>query len=87
MHLDFIKLDKTPDFTAAYVKIKPFWAEFVEYKKSEEAVERSERNKKNAAKKIYHHTMGQAGYKGSMPKWEKIENNLIAKDIIPETIY
>ena len=87
MHLDFIKKDKTPDFTGAYEKIKPAWAEFVKYKKSEDALVRSETNKKNAAKKIYHHTMGQAGYKGSLPKWEKIENDLIAKDIIPETFY
>ena len=87
LHLDFIKKDKTPDFTGTYEKIKPCWAEFVEYKKSEEALAMSERNKKNAAKKIYHHTMGQAGYKGSLPKWKKLENDLIAKDIIPETFH
>src|SRR3954469_18151522 len=27
----------------------------------------------NAAKKIYHHNMGSAGYAGCMPKWEAIE--------------
>ena len=31
--------------------------------------------------------MGRAGYKGSLPKWEKLENGLLGKDIIPETIY
>ena len=43
LHLDFIKKDKTPDFTRAYEKIKPFWAEFVEYKKSEFTVAISEK--------------------------------------------
>ena len=87
LNLDFIQKGKTPDFTGTYEKIKPFWEEFVEYKKSEHAVERSAKNKKNAAKKVYHHTMGQAGYRGSMPKWDKLEDDLIAKDIIPETLY
>jgi len=84
LHLEFIKKDKTPDFTGAYEKIKPFWADFVKYKKSEDALIRSAKNKENAAKKIYHHTMGQAGYKGSMPKWEKLENDLLAKGVTPE---
>ena len=87
LHLDFIKKDKTPDFTGAYEKIKPFWAEFVQYKKSEDALIRSETNKKNAAKKKYHHTMGQAGYKGSLPKWEKLENDLLDKGVTPEPFH
>ena len=87
LNLDFIQKDKTPDFTGTYEKVKPYWEEFVQYKKSEEALERSARNKKNTAKKMYHHTMGQAGYKGSLPKWDKLEDDLIAKDIIPETVY
>jgi hypothetical protein len=58
----------------------------VEYKTSEEAKKRSEINKKNTAKKNYHHTMGQGGYKSGKTKWKKIDDNLIAKGIIPEIL-
>jgi hypothetical protein len=42
------------------------------------ALERSRKNKANAAKKIYHHTMGSGGYKTSMPEWDKKDADLIA---------
>jgi hypothetical protein len=58
----------------------------VEYKTSEEAKKRSEVNKKNAAKKKYHHTMGQGGYKSGKPKWKKMEDDLIDKGIILEIL-
>jgi hypothetical protein len=48
-------------FTGAFEKIKNHWDAFVEYTTSEEAKKRSEINKKNDAKKKYHHTMGQGG--------------------------
>jgi hypothetical protein len=71
-------------FTGDFEKIKDHLDAFVEYKTSEEAKKRSEINKKNAAKKKYHHTMGQGGYKSGKPKWKKMEENLIAKGIILE---
>jgi hypothetical protein len=40
----------------------------VEYKTSEAAKKKSEINKENAAKKKYHHTMGQGGYNSGKPK-------------------
>jgi hypothetical protein len=58
----------------------------VEYKTSEAAKRRSKINKKNATKKKYHHTMGQGGYMSGKPKCKKIEDDLIAKWIIPETL-
>jgi hypothetical protein len=58
----------------------------VEYKTSEAAKRMSEINKKNAAKKKYHHTMRQGGYKSGKTKWKKMEDDLIAKGIIPETL-
>ena len=77
--------EKTPDFTTgAYEKIKDYWADFVAYKTSAPAKKKSETNKQNAAKKQYHHTMGQGGYKASKPKWEKLESSLMAKGITPE---
>ena len=81
----FVKKDKTPDFTQGmYSKIKYFWPEFVTYKKSEEALAKSEKNKANDAKKKYHHNMGPGGYALAMPKWEKLESDMIAKGINPE---
>ena len=86
LHLDYVVKKKTPDFkNIQFEKIKPFWAEFVEYKKSEKAKKMSETNKLNAANKKYHHTMGQGGYRAGIPKWEKLENELRAKKITPET--
>jgi hypothetical protein len=73
-------------FTGQYEKIKDHWDAFVEYKNSEAAKRRSEINKKNATKKKYHHTMGQGGYKSGKPKWKKMEDDLIAKGIILETL-
>ena len=82
----FVKKNKTPDFDKGYEKIKDYWEEFVAYKKSEEAQEKSAKNKANAAKKIYHHTMGVGGYACSMPKWEKLEADLLANGITPEPL-
>ena len=65
--------------------IKDQWDEFVEYKASSVAVERSEKNKANAAKKKYHHVLGTGGYKSAVPKWEQTEAALIAKGITPTT--
>src|SRR5215216_6834445 len=86
LHLDYVVKEKTPDFKKTqFQKIKPFWAEFVEYKTSEKAKEMSAKNKLNAANKKYHHTMGQGGYRDGIPKWEKLEEELRAKKITPET--
>ena len=58
----------------------------MEYKESEAFLQRSAQGKANAALKKYHHVMGTSGYKGAMPKWEKTENDLIAKGINPEPL-
>jgi hypothetical protein len=68
LYKEFVDKEKTPVFTGAYEKIKDYWDAFVEYKTLEVAKKRSEKNKKNAAKKKYHHTMGQGGYKSGNPK-------------------
>ena len=85
LHRDYVLKKKTPEFTGAYEKLKDHWAEFMAYKKSAEAVKRSTTNKINAAKKKYHHVTGTGGYKTNMLKWEKAENDLLAKGITPET--
>ena len=84
LHTEFILKDKTPDFDHGYEKIRDEWDEFVAYKKSEKAQIKSKTNKANAAKKKYHHTMGPGGYATAMPKWEKLDADLLAKGITPE---
>jgi len=45
-----------------------------------------QRNKENVSKKVYHHKLGQGGYKGAMRKWEKMEQDLLDRVIIPATM-
>ena len=59
LNIRYVSLNKTPDFDKKmYAKIRDYWEEFKEYKLSEAAKQRSEKNKENAKKKKYHHTMG-----------------------------
>jgi hypothetical protein len=80
----FIKKGKTPDFTRGYAKLRHHWDDFVAYKTSSKAVERSNINKENARKKIYHHHMGSKGYAGCMPQWDALEEKFRAAGITPE---
>ena len=57
-----------PDFTGALEKIKDDWPAFVAYKKSAKSKERLAKNKENAAKRQYHHRLGQGGYKSAIHK-------------------
>ena len=53
---------RTPDFTnKAYVKLRSFWDEFVEFKNSEEGQVRTIKNQENAKQKQYHHHLGSGG--------------------------
>jgi hypothetical protein len=54
---------KAPEFTSPNENLRDHWDSFVEYKQFELGKFRSEKNKINAAKKLYHHTMGPAGYR------------------------
>jgi hypothetical protein len=56
----------------------------VEYRESELGKRRSAKNKINAAKKKYHHTMGPGGYKIAESKWNMQEAALREKCIKPE---
>ena len=86
MNEQFVEKDETPEFTGQYAKIKDHWPAFVAYKKSEKAKNRSQTNKLNAAKKLYHHVTGSGGYKVARPMWDKAENDLLAKGIQPATL-
>jgi len=46
----------------------------------------SETNKNNVAKKKLHHRTGSGGYLKARPLWDKVENDLLAKGVEPETL-
>ena len=78
--------NKDPDLSGTLVKIQHDWPMFKAYKKSSMAVDRSFINKKNAAKKIYHHHLRTCGYTTAIPKWLAFEEELLAKGITPRTM-
>lgn len=44
------------------------------------------RNQQNARQKQYHHHLGSGGYRSAIPKWERMEREILAKGIEPESI-
>jgi hypothetical protein len=79
---DFIKNNRTPNWDE-YLKIKDHWKSFVENKKSETFAQKSAQAKNSANKKgEYNHRLGRGGYAVAIPKWWKMEQDLIAKGII-----
>ena len=81
LYVKYVAKKKTPVFEGLLEKLREQWPEFVAYKESEKAKERSEKSKENAKKKQYHHVMGPGGYKNARPKWEAMEAELRAKGI------
>ncbi|KAK1644144.1 hypothetical protein QYE76_061949 [Lolium multiflorum] len=79
------KKDKKPPLFENYLaKQEHHWEEFVEYKESEEAVNLSKKNKKNASEKKYHNHTGRGGYGVAMPKWDAQEAEMELNGITPE---
>ena len=58
----------------------------MQYKSSELGLQKVQKAKDNASKKVYHHTLGQGGYKLAIPKWEKMKQDLLDRGITPATI-
>jgi hypothetical protein len=83
---NYLKKKEVPVFEGYLAKHANHWKAFQEYKESEDANTLSEKNKKNADKKKYHHTLGPGGYETAIPKWDKQEQEMIAKGITPEPI-
>ena len=81
----YVKDKKAPDFTDTLERLRDHWDSFLEYKNLEVARQRSEKNKKNINKKIYHHKMGTGGYRIAGPKWDQTEAAMHKKGIIPAT--
>jgi hypothetical protein len=84
---NYLKTKKVLVFEGYLAKQANHWKAFQEYKESEDAKILSEKNKKNADKKKYHHTLGPGGYETAIPKWDKKEQEMIAKGITPEPIH
>ena len=80
----YLKKKTPPAFNGYLAKQANHWNAFKEYKESEDAKAMSVRNKKNADKKKYHHKLGPGGYETALPKWDKKEQELLAKGIQPE---
>ena len=80
----YIKTGITPVFTGELEIYQ--WEDFVEYKSSELELQKVQKAKDNTSKKVYHHTLGQRGYKLAKPKWEKMEQDLLDRGIQPTTM-
>ena len=80
------KEKKPPAFTGYLLQQEENWKKFVEHKNSEDFKAKSEKNKENAKKKIHHHKTGRGGYRTAMPKWGKLEAEMVANNVIPEPI-
>jgi len=85
LNKDYIKKGHVPDFEKHFKKQRPFWDAFVQYKLSETSEKRTTQAKENASKKIHFHHLGQGGYSTVIPKWQKMEDDLTARGIVPAT--
>lgn len=84
---DYIKKGTPPDFENKFQKLRPHWDVFVQHTLSEDRADMRERNKINSSKKVASHRTGQGGYRTAIPKWEKMEKDLIEKGITPATLH
>ena len=82
----YIKIGTTPKFIGELEKQKDHRDTFVQYKSSELGIQKVVKAKDNASKKVYHHTLGQGGYKLAKPKWEKMEQDLLDRGITHATM-
>jgi hypothetical protein len=59
---------------------------FVEYKRSEDFAKAGARGKKSRGKKEHNHHLGRGGYAFAVPKWRKMEEDLLAQGTIPAVV-
>jgi len=69
-----------------YVNLRPFWNDFMQYKMSKEGKALVRRNKENATQNRYHHHLGSSSYSSVIPKVERMEVEMIAKGVVPQTV-
>ena len=85
LNKDFIKKGLVPDFEKRFQKQRPYWDAFMQYKLSEDSEKRTSQAKENTSKKKHFHHLGQGGYSSAIPKWKKMEDDLIARGIVMAT--
>ena len=86
LNKDYIRKGHTPDFTKkGNTKLRDHWDAFVQYKQSEDAAKLIATNTANARKRKEFHHLGPRGYKMAMPKWDRMEQELMARGIVPAT--
>jgi hypothetical protein len=56
---------------------------FEEYKKSQDFAKANAQGKKSRCKKWHDHHRGRGGYAFSIPKWRKMDEDLLAQGTIP----
>lgn len=84
---DYIKKGLTLDFTRKGLgKLRDHWEAFVQYKQSADATKKIETNTINASKKKEFHHLGPGGCKKAIPKWERMEEDIMASGIVPATL-
>jgi hypothetical protein len=77
--------NQTPNWIE-YPKLKEHWTSSVDYKKSEDFAKASARGKKSHRKKEHGHHLGRGGYTFEIPKWRKMEEDLLAQGTIPAVV-
>ena len=76
---DYIKKGLTPDFTKKeFEKLRDHWDAFLQYKELADAIKKIETKTINARKKKEFHTLGPGGYKKAIPKWDRMEQDIMA---------
>jgi len=45
------------------------------------------KNQENAEQKQYHHHLGTGGYRTAIPKWQKLEQEILERGIEPESLH
>jgi hypothetical protein len=82
---DYIKKNRTPNWIE-YPKLKEHRTSIVEYKKSGDFAKASARGKKSRGNKEHDHHLGRGGYAFAIPKWRKMEQDILAQGTITAVV-
>ena len=81
----YIKTGIMPEFSGELEKLKDHWDAFVQYKSSELGIQKVQKAKDNASKKVYHHTRPRR-LQACNTQWVKMEQDLLDRGIQPATM-
>ena len=85
LNKDYVRKGLTPDFEKNFKNQRPYWEAFVQYKSSEDSDKKTAQAKENASKKKHFHHLGQGGYASAILKWQEMEDDIVARGIVPAT--